>query len=72
MYTDIRFPMGLLFAIIGALLTVYGLTTGGAAMYSRSLGININLYSGVCLFVFGMLMLVMALAKAKREKNGAQ
>jgi hypothetical protein len=64
--------MGLLFAIIGVLLAVYGLATDGAAMYSHSLGININLYSGVCLTVFGALMLFMALAKAKREKRGAQ
>jgi uncharacterized membrane protein HdeD (DUF308 family) len=60
MQTDIRFPIGLLFTIVGILITLYGIVTRGAAMYERSLGININLWSGICLTIFGVLMLVMA------------
>ena len=69
MHADIRFPIGLLFSIIGILLAVYGFMTNGAAMYSHSLNININIYSGVCLTIFGVLMLVMALAAQKRQKS---
>jgi len=38
---DIRLPLGLMFVIVGVLLTVYGFT-GDPAIYQRSLGININ------------------------------
>ncbi len=69
MQADIRFSIGLLFSVIGILLTVYGFMTNGAAMYSRSLNININIYSGISLTVFGVLMLMMALAARKRRKN---
>jgi len=54
---DIRWPIGLMFSIIGVLLTGYGVAdrTG-----SQSLGININLVWGMVLVVFGVLMLIMA------------
>ncbi len=57
---DIRFPLGLMFAILGFLLWAYGLL-GNKAIYIRSLGININLMWGVVLFFFGVAMLLLAL-----------
>jgi len=58
---DIRWPIGLLFTLIGVLLTGEGLlTAGNSTMYHRSLDININLIWGVVLLVFGALMLLMA------------
>ena len=58
---DIRWPIGLMFSLIGALLLGYGLITGSDAdMYKRSLDININLYWGLVMFVFGAIMLVLA------------
>ncbi|MBW0000053.1 MAG: hypothetical protein JO015_13210 [Verrucomicrobia bacterium] len=53
---DIRLPIGYLFTILGLLLTLYGLTTNGAAFYQRSLGLNINLSWGVALLIFGLIM----------------
>ena len=45
---DIRWPIGLMFSLIGALLTGYGAFTGSNAdMYKCSLGININLFWGL-------------------------
>jgi hypothetical protein len=55
---DIRLPIGLLFAILGALLAAYGLGSG-AAVYRRSLGINVNLWWGLVLLAFGALMLAL-------------
>jgi hypothetical protein len=52
---DIRFPIGLLFSILGALLVVYG-ALSDKAMYARSLGININVSWGLAMLVFGLLM----------------
>jgi hypothetical protein len=56
---DIKLPIGLMFAIIGLMLTIYGLVTASnAEMYNRSLHININLWIGACMLVFGVIMLV--------------
>ncbi len=52
---DIRIPVGLMFAIIGAILVVYGLV-GDARIYQASLGINVNLWWGAVLLAFGLVM----------------
>jgi multisubunit Na+/H+ antiporter MnhG subunit len=71
---DIRIPIGLLFAILGALLAAYGLFTmfNDPAMYERSLGININLWWGLVMLLFGALMLALGrggLAKKLSESH---
>jgi protein-S-isoprenylcysteine O-methyltransferase Ste14 len=61
---DIRWPIGLMFSLVGLLLTIFGFATkGDAEMYKRSLDININLVWGIVLLVFGAAMLVMAMRK---------
>ena len=58
---DIRWPIGLMFSLVGALLVIYGLATGSdTEVYRRSLDININVYWGVVLLVFGGAMLILA------------
>ena len=52
---DIRWPIGLMFTLIGALLAITGLINGADA---RSLNINIDLWWGILLFIFGALMLL--------------
>ena len=61
---DLRLPIGLMFSLFGAILTVYGLISG-PEIYQRSLGINVNLWWGSGLLVFGLLMLLFALRKPK-------
>jgi len=56
MLLDLRFPMGLFFSALGLLLSAYGLF-GDQTVYQASLGINVNLWSGLCILVFGGLML---------------
>jgi hypothetical protein len=58
---DIRLPIGMMFSLLGALLAIYGLATNSDAMYQASLGLNINLVWGRVLFVFGAVMLALAL-----------
>jgi sulfite exporter TauE/SafE len=53
---DIRMPIGYLFTIYGAMLILFGLFTANADMYQRSLWININLWWGAVLLIFGLLM----------------
>ena len=61
---DIRLPIGMMFSLIGALLAGSGfLTRGDDAMYHCSLNININLWWGLALLAFGLLMLIFALRK---------
>jgi multisubunit Na+/H+ antiporter MnhG subunit len=56
---DIRIPIGSLFVLLGALLSGYGLLSN-PAIYQRSLGIDINLWWGGALLVFGFAMLALA------------
>ena len=66
---DIRLPIGLMFSLIGILVTVYGLVTGSdKELYQRSLDININLIWGVVLLIFGAWMLFMAYRAKKQGK----
>ena len=60
MKLDLRLPIGLMFTIFGVMLTTYGLTAD-PAIYARSLGININLWWGLVLLVFGVVMLGFAI-----------
>ena len=69
MRLDIRLPIGGMFALLGLLLAGYGLMTGGDEMYQRSLGVNINLWWGLALLIFGLLMLAFGLrAKSPRSQ----
>ncbi len=54
---DIRYPIGMMFTLLGLLLLATGFYTGSdSAMYQISLGININLIWGAFLLLFGGLM----------------
>jgi hypothetical protein len=55
---DVRLPIGGLFTALGLLLTGYGLATAGdASHYARSLSVNINLWWGLVMLVFGVTLL---------------
>jgi hypothetical protein len=65
---DIKFPIGLMFTILGFLLTIFGfITSGDEVLYTRSLGININLWSGAGMLVFGLVMLFLAWQSKKAK-----
>lgn len=62
---DVRVPMGVMFVLLGAVLTIYGLTTHGP--YAQSLGVNINLWWGLVILAFGVLMLLLAWRGRRRH-----
>ena len=68
MKLDLRLPIGLMFTIFGAMLTVYGLASNDA-IYARSLGINVNLWWGLVLLAFGLVMLTFALRAGKAQTD---
>jgi hypothetical protein len=64
---DIRIPIGLMFSVLGVLITIFGFVTmSDTGMYQRSLGINVNLVMGVVMLVFGLIMLYMSQRKKKK------
>jgi hypothetical protein len=71
MLLDLRFPMGLLFMVLGGLLTAYGLL-GDQSVYQSSLGVNVNVWAGLGILVFGTAMFVggwRAMARGDRSKE---
>jgi putative Mn2+ efflux pump MntP len=67
---DIRIPIGLMFSVVGLLVTVFGIfTSSDAAMYEKSLGHNVNLIMGVVMMVFGAVMLFFAFRKTRKSKE---
>ena len=75
MQLDIRTPIGLMFTVLGALLTVWGLASASdVELYKRSLGINVNLWWGLIQLAFGlfMLYLVYRSGKVAQGPGGAQ
>jgi hypothetical protein len=67
---DIRWPIGLMFSLIGVMLVIYGAVTGSnSEVYSRSLNINVNFYWGLLLVAFGAFMLLMAWRDTSKPKQ---
>jgi Na+-driven multidrug efflux pump len=63
---DIKLPIGLMFSIFGLILSLYGLfTMSNSEMYVKSFGINMNLWSGIGMLIFGILMLASTRKKKK-------
>jgi hypothetical protein len=67
---DIRWPIGLMFSLIGVLLTGYGVFNRVAAVTKvQGQEVNIDLIWGVVLLVFGVLMLVGAVRGGKNPPS---
>jgi sulfite exporter TauE/SafE len=63
---DIRIPIGLMFTVVGIIISVFGLfTTSNTELYQRSLGINVNIIMGILMLIFGLVMLYFARRKKK-------
>lgn len=67
---DIRLPIGGMFAVVGLIIAIYGLATGGdERMYARALGVNINLWWGLIMLAFGILMLALGRRGARQRHD---
>ncbi len=65
---DIRWPIGIMFTLIGAMLTVSGLLAK-PENYHKALDVNINLVWGLVLLVFGAFMLIMAMRGSRAASS---
>ena len=64
---DIKIPIGFMFSIFGLLLTIYGIVTySNIEMYKKSFEINVNLWSGIGMLIFGGLMILLSRKKIKK------
>jgi hypothetical protein len=67
---DIRWPIGLMFTLIGVLLTVFGAVNRAASTTTiDGQAIDINLIWGVVLLIFGVLMLIGAFSGKKNPPS---
>lgn len=55
---DLRYPIGLMFSVLGALLTAYGVMNPD--LRAPLAPVNVNLYAGLGMLVFGGSMLLLA------------
>jgi len=66
MQLDVRLPIGLMFSVFGVILSGYGLLGDPKIHQQQPLQININLYWGLVLLAFGLVMLFLV-ARAKKH-----
>jgi hypothetical protein len=69
---DARIAVGMFFTLTGTILAAFGLSTRDQMnVYARSLGIDANLWWGLALLVFGILMLAFGRrGQIKMDKAG--
>ena len=68
---DARIPMGMFFTMTGTILMAFGLSTrDNTAVYVKSLGIDVNLWWGLALLVFGIVVLTLGRRGQARIESG--
>jgi predicted cobalt transporter CbtA len=70
MKLDIRIPIGMLFTLIGALLVLQGVVSG-APLQGAAAGLNINVWWGAVVVVFGVGMLLLACRHVAALRKGS-
>lgn len=65
---DIRWPIGIIFTIYGALLIVFGVLTDPKIFQERSMGVNIDAWWGAAMVIFGLFMGALALRASRRSQ----
>jgi hypothetical protein len=70
-HVDARIAVGMFFTLTGTILAAFGLSTRDRIeAYARSLGINADLWWGLALLAFGILMLAFGRrGQARMEKD---
>lgn len=72
---DARIAVGMFFTLTGTILSAFGYSTRDHSdFYTKSLGIDADLWCGVALLVFGIVMLAFGrrnLVKIEKSRNSA-
>ena len=64
---DIRWPIGIIFTIYGTALILYGVLAD-PKIFESSLGVNIDVWWGAAMLVFGLFMTGLALRASRRSR----
>jgi hypothetical protein len=65
---DIRLPIGIIFTIYGVILVAYGWVADPAIFAEKSLGVNIDLWWGLAMLIFGIFMGALAFRASRRSE----
>ena len=69
---DVRYPIGALFTALGLLIGGYGVATNGdVARYAPLGGLNVNLWWGLVMLIFGLACLLLARARSRTILHSA-
>jgi hypothetical protein len=72
MFYDPRILLGMMFTLVGTILTAFGLSTRtNADVYTKSLGIDANLWWGLVLLMLGIVALTLGRRGQARLENAA-
>jgi uncharacterized membrane protein YeiB len=63
---DIRLPIGIIFTTYGVILILYGLVAD-PAIFVSSMAVNIDVWWGFAMLVFGLIMGILAFRASRRE-----
>mgnify|MGYP001576663949 FL=1 len=66
---DIRWPIGIIFTIYGLILVAFGALTDPQIFTERSMGVNIDVWWGLAMLVFGLIMVALALRASRAERS---
>ncbi len=64
---DIRWPIGIIFTIYGVMLALFGVLAN-PAIFERSDGVNIDLWWGLAMVVFGLFMGALAFRASRQSR----
>jgi uncharacterized membrane protein HdeD (DUF308 family) len=65
---DIRWPIGIIFSVYGVVLLLYGAVADASIFREKSLGVNIDLWWGMAMLVFGVFMGALAFRASRRSE----
>ena len=65
---DIRWPIGIIFSIYGIVLMLYGVAADASIFQEKSLGVNIDVWWGLAMLVFGVFMGALAFRASRRTE----
>jgi hypothetical protein len=67
---DLRIPSGLFFLLLGVIVALVGILSPGTR--APLADVNVNLYSGISMMVFGVILLLLARRSAPSHRSRAR
>ncbi len=67
---DLRIPSGLFFLVLGVIVLLVGILSPGTR--APLADVNVNLYSGISMVVFGVILLLLAWRSAPSKRRPAR